>query len=47
VIQWGYEKKTCCTVFKPYVMNQAALLPLSNDEKIPAQHLMRVVNEAG
>jgi hypothetical protein len=39
-------KITCCTLFKLYVMNQAALLPPSYDEKKPAQYLMRVVNEA-
>jgi transposase len=33
-------------VFKPYVMNQPSLLPRSYDEKIPAGHLVRLVNDA-
>jgi len=33
-------------VFKPYVMNQIALMPPSYDEKIPSDHLVRVVNKA-
>ena len=40
------KRKTATPVFKPYVMNQAALLPPSYDELIPANHLVRVVNEA-
>ena len=33
-------------VFKPYVMNQLHLMPPSYEEKIPAGHLVRLVNEA-
>jgi len=33
-------------VFKPYVMNQMSLMPRSYEEKIPAGHLVRLVNEA-
>ena len=33
-------------VFKPYVMNQMHLMPPSYEEKIPAGHLVRLVNEA-
>jgi transposase len=40
------KKKPAAPVFKPYVMNQAALLPPSYEELIPANHLVRVVNEA-
>jgi transposase len=40
------KRKPAAPVFKPYVMNQAALLPPSYDELIPAKHLVRVVNEA-
>ena len=40
------KRKPAAPVFKPYVMNQAALLPPSYDELIPANHLVRVVNEA-
>src|SRR5690606_18904964 len=32
--------------FKPYVMNQQKLMPPSYEEKIPAGHLVRHVNEA-
>ena len=39
-------RKPAAPVFKPYVMNQAALLPPSYEEKIPEKHLVRVVNEA-
>jgi transposase len=39
-------RKPAAPVFKPYVMNQAALLPPSYEEKIPKKHLVRVVNEA-
>lgn len=38
-------RKQAAPVFKPYVMNQAALLPPSYEELIPAEHLVRVVNE--
>lgn len=33
-------------VFKAYVMNQMSLMPQSYEEKIPAGHLVRLVNEA-
>jgi transposase len=33
-------------VFKPYVMNQMSLLPHSYADRIPAGHLVRLVNEA-
>jgi transposase len=39
-------RKPAAPVFKPYVMNQTALLPPSYEEKIPEKHLVRVVNEA-
>jgi transposase len=40
------KRKPAAPVFKPYVMNRVALMPPSYDEKIPADHLVRVVNEA-
>jgi transposase len=40
------KRKATAPVFKPYVMNQVALMPPSYDEKIPADHLVRVVNAA-
>jgi transposase len=40
------KRKAAAPVFKPYVMNQVALMPPSYDEKIPADHLVRVVNDA-
>jgi transposase len=40
------KRKPSAPVFKPYVMNQTALLPASYEEKIPEKHLVRVVNEA-
>lgn len=40
------NRKRPTPVFKPYVMNQIALMPPSYDEKIPAEHLVRVVNRA-
>ena len=40
------KKKRAAPVFKPYVMNQVALLPPSYEELIPFDHLVRVVNEA-
>ena len=40
------KRKPSAPVFKPYVMNRVALLPPSYDEKIPAGHLVRVVNDA-
>ncbi len=40
------KRKPAAPVFKAYVMNQAALLPASYEELIPANHLVRVVNEA-
>lgn len=39
-------RKRAEPVFKPYVMNQIALMPPSYEEKIPADHLVRVVNQA-
>jgi transposase len=40
------KRKASAPVFKPYVMNQVALMPPSFEEKVPADHLVRVVNEA-
>jgi len=40
------KRKPAFPVFKPYVMNQVALLPPSYEELIPENHLVRVVNEA-
>jgi transposase len=40
------KRKQAAPVFKPYVMNQVALLPPSYDEMIPPKHLVRVVNDA-
>ena len=40
------NKRKSAPVFKPYVMNQMSLLPQSYEEKIPAGHLVRLVNEA-
>jgi hypothetical protein len=40
------KRKPAIAVFKPYVMNQVALLPPSYEEMIPANHLVRVVNDA-
>lgn len=40
------KRKDTVPVFKPYVMNQIALMPRSYEEMIPADHLVRVVNEA-
>ncbi|MRR31615.1 IS1182 family transposase, partial [bacterium] len=40
------KRKRAAPVFKPYVMGQIALMPPSYDEKIPAEHLVRVVNRA-
>lgn len=42
----GMKRKPAAPVFKPYVMNQVALLPPSYDELIPENHLVRVVNDA-
>jgi len=39
------KRKVPAPVFKPYVMNQMALLPASNGELIEVDHLVRVVNE--
>ncbi len=39
-------RKRAAPVFKLYVMNQIALMPPSYDEKIPSDHLVRVVNQA-
>jgi len=40
------KRKPTAPVFKPYVMNQVALLPPSYDELISQNHLVRVVNDA-
>lgn len=40
------SKQKTTPIFKPYVMNQMSLLPQSYEEKIPAGHLVRLVNEA-
>ena len=40
------KRKQSAPVFKPYVMNQVALMPPSYEDKIPADHLVRVVSEA-
>jgi transposase len=40
------KRKASAPVFKPYVMNQVALMPPSYEEKIPFNHLVRFVNEA-
>ena len=40
------NKKEAKPVFKPYVMGQPSLLPPDLEEMIPADHLVRVVNEA-
>jgi transposase len=40
------KRKPTAPVFKPYVMNQVALLPPSYDELISEDHLVRVVNDA-
>jgi transposase len=42
----GMKRKPSTPVFKPYVMNQVALMPSSYNEKITADHLVRVVNDA-
>jgi transposase len=39
-------RKPVAPVFKPYVMNQVALLPPSYAEMIPKNHMVRVVNNA-
>ena len=40
------KRKDTLPVFKPYAMNQIALMPRSYEEMIPADHLVRVVNQA-
>jgi transposase len=40
------RRKPISPIFKAYSMNQVALLPPSYEELIPANHLVRVVNEA-
>jgi transposase len=40
------KRKASAPVFKPYVMNQVALMPPGYEEKIPFNHLVRFVNEA-
>jgi transposase len=39
-------KRKSDPVFKPYEMSHMRLMPQSYDEKIPAGHLVRLVNEA-
>jgi transposase len=39
------KKRASAPVFKPYMMNQMALMPRSYEEVIPADHLVRVVNK--
>ena len=40
------KRKPSKPVFKPYVMNQISLMPQSYEEVIPANHLVRIVNQA-
>jgi transposase len=40
------KRKNSPPIFKPYTMNQMHLMPQSYAEKIPAGHLVRLVNEA-
>ena len=40
------KREKSVPVFKPYVMNQMSLMPQSYEEKNPAGHLVRLVNEA-
>ena len=40
------QRKPAAPVFKSYVMNQVALVPPSYEEKVPSDHLVRVVNTA-
>jgi len=40
------KRNLATPVFKPYVMNQAALLPPSSEEVIPTDNLVRAVNES-
>jgi transposase len=40
------KRRAAAPVFKPYVMNQVALMPPTYEEKIPADHLVRLVNRA-
>lgn len=39
-------KKEIQQVFKPYIMNQLSLMPIDLNDKIPPNHLVRVINEA-
>jgi transposase len=38
------KRKRAAPVFKPYIMNQPALIPPSWEELIPAEHVVRVVD---
>ena len=40
------RRKESHPVFKPYVQNQLSLMPARLDELIPADHLVRVINQA-
>jgi transposase len=40
------RRKETQPVFKPYVQNQLSLMPARLDELIPADHLVRVINQA-
>ena len=40
------KRKETVPVFKPYVMDQMALMPVSYEEMIPPEHLVRVINKA-
>lgn len=40
------KRKPAAPIFKPYVMNQVALMPPSYEEMIPVDHLVRVINRA-
>jgi len=40
------KRKASAPVFKSYVMNQVARTPPSYDEKIPTDHMVRVVDDA-
>jgi hypothetical protein len=39
------KRKGSAPIFKAYVINRMALMPLRCDEKIPSEHLVRVVNK--
>ena len=40
------KRKPSVATFKSYVMGQPALIPPSQEELIPAEHIVRVVNRA-